>query len=98
MLKHKFFIWNRSNHYGTVANAVIGLFIISTIHVIANLDIIFISTFASLVLSYYALMMLWQILLNTLNVEFLPNLKRQNKNVYEAALYRPERKDVTDEK
>lgn len=98
MLKHKFFIWNRSNHYGTVANAVIGLFIISTIHVIADLDIIFISTFASLVLSYYALMMLWQILLNALNVEFLPNLKSQNRNVYETKLYRPERKDVTDEK
>ena len=98
MLKHKFFIWNRSNHYGAIANAVVALFIISTLRVIADLDIIFISTFASLVLSYYALMMLWQILLNTLNVEFLPNLKSQNRNVYETKLYRPERKDVTDEK
>ena len=97
MLKHKFFIWNRSNHYGAIANAVVALFIISTLRVIADLDIIFISTFASLVLSYYALMMLWQILLNGLNGEIFPNLKRQNKNVYETGLYRPERKDITDE-
>lgn len=98
MLKHKFFIWNRSNHYGLIANTVIAFFIISTIRVIENLDIVFISTFVSLILSYYALMMLWQILLNFLNAEFFPNLKSQNKNVYETVLYRPERKDVTDEK
>ena len=97
MLKHKFFIWNRSNHYGLIANTVIAFFIISTIRVIENLDIVFISTFVSLILSYYALMMLWQILLNFLNAEFFPNLKSQNKNVYETGLYRPERKDVTDE-
>ena len=29
MLKHKFFIWNRSNHYGVIANAVVALFITS---------------------------------------------------------------------
>lgn len=97
MLKHKFFIWNRSNHYGAIANAVVSLFIISTLRVIADLDIVFISVFVSLILSYYALMMLWQILLNGLNGEIFPNLKRQNKNVYETGLYRPERKDVTDE-
>lgn len=97
MLKHKFFIWNRSNHYGVIANAVVVLFIISTLRVIADLDIVFISVFVSLILSYYALMMLWQILLNGLNGEIFPNLKRQNKNVYETGLYRPERKDVTDE-
>lgn len=97
MLKHKFFIWNRSNHYGAIVNAVVVLFIISTLRVIADLDIVFISVFVSLILSYYALMMLWQILLNGLNGEIFPNLKRQNKNVYETGLYRPERKDVTDE-
>lgn len=28
MLKHKFFIWNRPNHYGAIANIVITRFII----------------------------------------------------------------------
>lgn len=97
MLKHKFFIWNRSNHYGAIANEVVALFIISTLRVIADLGIVFISVFVSLILSYYVLMMLWQILLNGLNGEIFPNLKRQNKNVYETGLYRPGRKDVTDE-
>lgn len=98
MLKHKFFIWNRPNHYGTIANIVIARFIIFTTQVINHLNIPFISIPLVLVLSYYALMTFWQVLLNLLNAEMLPNLKAQNKNVHEkAVLYRPERKDVTDE-
>lgn len=98
MLKHKFFIWNRPNHYGAIVNFAIALFINSTMQVIDHINIPFISTLLVLVLSYYALMTFWQVLLNVLNAEILPNLKNQNKNVYESRLYRPERKDVTDEK
>lgn len=97
MLKHKFFIWNRPNHYGTIANIVIARFIIFTMQVIDHLSIPFVSILLVLVLSYYALMTFWQVLLNLLNAEMLPNLKAQNKNVYDKYLYRPERKDVTDE-
>lgn len=98
MLKHKFFISNRPNHYGTIANIVIARFIIFTMQVIDHLSIPFVSILLVLVLSYYALMTFWQVLLNLLNAEMLPNLKAQNKNVHEkAVLYRPKRKDVTDE-
>lgn len=98
MLKHKFFIWNRPNHYGTIANIVIARFIIFTMQVIDYLNIPFVSILLVLVLSYYALMTFWQVLLNLLNAEMLPNLKAQNKNVHEkAVLYQPKRKDVTDE-
>ena len=97
MLKHKFFIWNGPNHYGAIANIVIARFIIFTMQVIDHLSIPFVSILLVLVLSYYALMTFWQVLLNLLNAEMLPNLKAQNKNVYETGLYRPERKDVTDE-
>ena len=51
MLKHKFFIWNRSNHYGAIANAVVALFIISTLRVISDLDNKFKSKFASKIIS-----------------------------------------------
>lgn len=98
MLKYKFFIWNRPNHYGAIANIVIARFIIFTTQVINHLNIPFISILLALVLSYYALMTFWQVLLNLLNAEMLPNLKAQNKDVYDKYLYRPERKDVTDEK
>lgn len=98
MLKHKFFIWNRPNHYGAIANIVIARFIIFTTQVINHLNIPFISILLVLVLSYYALMTFWQVLLNLLNAEMLPNLKAQNKNVHDKYLYRLERKDVTDEK
>lgn len=97
MLKHKFFIWNRPNHYGAIANIVIARFIIFTTQVINHLSIPFVSILLVLVLSYYALMTFWQVLLNLLNAEMLPNLKAQNKNVYDKYLYRPEREDVTDE-
>lgn len=98
MLKYKFFIWNRPNHYGAIANIVIARFIIFTMQVIDHLSIPFVSILLVLVLSYYALMTFWQVLLNLLNAEMLPNLKAQNKNVHDKYLYRPERKDVTDEK
>lgn len=98
MLRHKLFIWHRSNHYGVITNFAIALFIISTIYVIDNLEILFVSVLASLVLSYYSTMMLWQVLLNTMNLEFLPNLKSRNDHVYEVGLYPRKRKDVTDEK
>ena len=100
MLKHKLFIWNRSNHYGCIPNAVIGLFLISTIHVVNHLDILFVSAFISLILSYYTFLMIWQVLLNVLNHEFLPNLKDRNNHVYERVIIpasRTVRKDVTDE-
>lgn len=97
MLRHKLFIWHRSNHYGAITNFAIALFIISTMYVIDNLKILFVSVLALLVLSYYSMMMLWQVLLNAMNLEFLPDLKSRNDHVYEAGLYPRERKDVTDE-